>query len=210
MLADNFIVFEGIDKAGKSTQIELLKSSPFAEKFFFTSEPTSFPTGKFLRSMLKGDFAVDARTSAFLFAADRSEHVWGSEENSIHSQLKQGKVVISDRYFFSSLAYQSVDCSEKLPRALNSFFPLPVLLFFFAIEPEIALSRIGNRQTTEIYEKLDFLGETETQYEKIINEYESPEKNEGMKIVRLDASKPKEQVHQIILSEIKKLPIFEK
>lgn len=210
MLLKNFVVFEGIDGAGTSTQIDVLKNRAEAGSFFFTAEPTNGPTGKFLRQMLSGDVKLDPRTAAYLFAADRSEHLWGTsaENGGIENQCKNGKIVVSDRYFFSSLAYQCVDCGEELPRVLNKIFPLPEILFFFAINPEISLSRITGRGTREIYEKLDFLKATEDRYKKIVEKYKNPQKNEGMKIVEIDASLPKEKVSEIIWEELKNLPIL--
>ena len=114
MILENFVVFEGIDGAGTSTQIEILKNSEFKDRFFFTAEPTDSETGKFLRKMLKGDVELDARTSAYLFAADRAEHLWGNSGGNcgVERQCRNGKIAVSDRYFFSSLAYQSVTCGE--------------------------------------------------------------------------------------------------
>ncbi len=195
MILKNFIVFEGIDGAGTSTQINLLKNRADADRFFFTAEPTSSPTGKFLRQILKGDFKIDERTAAYLFAADRAEHLWGKDESSgcgIVKKCEEGKIVVSDRYFFSSLAYQSVSCGEELPSLINSPFPLPEILFFFEISPEVSLSRIDGRGVREIYEKVDFLKDTEERYKKVVKKYE--EMGTGMKIVRIDASRTKEEV----------------
>lgn len=196
MILKNFVVFEGIDGAGTSTQIDILKNSEYKDKFFFTAEPTSNETGKFLRKMLKGDVKLDPRTSAYLFAADRCEHLWG--ENGIENQIKDGKIVVSDRYLFSSLAYQTVTCGEELPKMLQNPFPLPEILFFFEIDPEISLSRIDGRETKEIYEIVDFLKATEERYKKVIASYENSE----MKIVRIDATKSKEEIHQIIVNNL--------
>lgn len=196
MILKNFVVFEGIDGAGTSTQIDILKNSEIKDKFFFTAEPTSNETGKFLRKMLKGDVKLDPRTSAYLFAADRCEHLWG--ENGIENQIKDGKIVVSDRYLFSSLAYQTVTCGEELPRDLQKPFPLPEILFFFEIDPEISLSRIDGRETKEIYEIVDFLKATEERYKKVIASYENSE----MKIIRIDATKSKEEIHQIIVNNL--------
>lgn len=205
MILKNFVVFEGIDGAGTSTQINALKARPEADRFFFTTEPTDSPTGKFLRTMLKGDVTLDPRTSAYLFAADRAEHLWGTSGTNcgIERLCSQGKIVVSDRYLFSSLTYQSVSCGEKLPRLLNSPFPLPQLLFFFRINPETSLKRVDGRGEREIYEKLDFLTATEERYEKLMGEYSS--KDTGMKIITLDASKTKEEVSDVIWAELKNL-----
>ena len=118
MILKNFIVFEGIDGAGTSTQIEILKKRADADRFFFTTEPTDSETGKFLRKMLKGDVELDPCTSAFLFAADRNEHLYGNGGTNcgVVAQAQSGKIVVSDRYLFSSLTYQSVTCGDELPR----------------------------------------------------------------------------------------------
>ena len=130
MVLKNFIVFEGIDGAGTSTQIKrLVNSEP--EKYIATAEPTGGATGKFLRQMLAGDFKVDEKTNAYLFAADRCEHIFGKD--GVKELCDKGKKVVSDRYFFSSMAYQSVSCGDELPKLLNSPFPLPEILFYFEI-----------------------------------------------------------------------------
>lgn len=208
MILKNFAVFEGIDGAGTSTQIQLLKNREECKDFFFTAEPTSFPTGKFLRQMLKGDITLNPKTSAFLFAADRAEHVWGkSSENGgfmgIEEACLKNKITVSDRYIFSSLAYQKVTCGKELPAVLNSFFPLPELLFFFEIEPEDSLKRIAGRETIEIYEKSDFLKETEKAYREVINEYEKS--TPQMKIIRINATQPKNVIAEKIWNELKNL-----
>src|SRR5574344_1285269 len=210
MVLRNFIVFEGIDGAGTSTQLDILAKRPESGRFYFTAEPSHGPTGRFLRTMLKGDVKLDPRTAAYLFAADRAEHLWGTsaEDGSIESVAKSGKIVVSDRYFFSSLAYQSIDCGNELPRLLNSPFPLPELLFFFDIEPEVSLKRIGGRGFTEIYEKLDFLKKTETLYKSVMDEYDGTAKGETMKIIRLDATQTPDEVAKKIWSHLEKLPIL--
>jgi dTMP kinase len=210
MVLRNFIVFEGIDGAGTSTQLGILAKRSESDKFFFTAEPSHGPTGKFLRTMLKGDVQLDPRTAAYLFAADRAEHLWGTstDDGNIESIANSGKIVVSDRYFFSSLAYQSIDCGNDLPRLLNSPFPLPELLFFFDIEPEVSLKRICGRGFTEIYEKPDFLKKTESLYKAIMNEYDGTAKGETMRIIRLDATQSPEEVAKKIWSELEKLPIL--
>lgn len=212
MLLKNFIVFEGIDGSGTTSQINLLKESSMAKDFLYTAEPSKAPTGLFLRQMLKGEFKILNETSAFLFAADRNQHVNGNliiEENNLISGIKEAclseKIVISDRYFFSSLAYQNVNCQEGLAEKLNESFPLPELLFYFDIEAKDALKRVDSRGEREIYEKEDFLSKTVEQYKKIINEYSKEEKSQGMKTVIIDAMLSKEEIATIIQKEIKKL-----
>ena len=195
MILKNFIVFEGIDGAGTSTQIKkICEKNP--QKFFQTAEPTSLETGKFLRRMLGGEFSVDEKTNSFLFAADRAEHLYG--KNGIIEQINNGKTVISDRYLFSSLAYQSISCGEELPKLLNSTFPLPEILFFFEIDPEISLKRVDSRnEKKEIYEKIETQKKIALEYEKIISEYEN-NPSCGMKIIRIDAAKSIEEISEAI------------
>ena len=203
MVLKNFVVFEGIDGAGTSTQIKkIVESDP--QKFVATAEPTSLPTGKFLRRMLSGEFHVDEKTNAYLFAADRCEHIFG--KGGVKELCESGKVVVSDRYFFSSLAYQSVSCGLELPMLLNSPFPLPEYLFFFEINPEISLGRVNARNgQKEIYENLDAQKKIAALYEKVISMYESaPAKREEMKIIRIDATKSIPEISRIIKEELEK------
>lgn len=197
MVLKNFIVFEGIDGAGTSTQIKkLVESDP--QKYIATAEPTSGPTGKFLRQMLAGDFKVDERTNAYLFAADRCQHIFG--QGGVKELCDSGKIVVSDRYFFSSLAYQSVSCGLELPMLLNSPFPLPDYLFFFDINPEVSLARVNARnESKEIYENIEAQKKIAALYEKVISMYENDAKlREEMKIIRIDASKTIEEVEESI------------
>jgi dTMP kinase len=209
MMLKNFVVFEGIDGSGTSTQIDILKKRVLQtgdkKQFLFTCEPTTEVTGQFLRTILSGEYPADSRTAAFLFAADRAEHLYG--ERGILKALAQGKVVISDRYLFSSLAYQSVDCGRELPRLLNSAFPLPELLFFFDIDPALSLTRIAGREVTEIYEKQDFLEKTAVEYRRIIAEYQETQKD--MRIVRLDARQSAEAVAKVIWQELEEHHVLE-
>ena len=201
MVLKNFIVLEGIDGAGTSTQIKrLVQSNPL--KYIATAEPTSGPTGKFLRQMLAGDFKVDERTNAYLFAADRCEHIFG--KGGVKELCQSGKTVVSDRYFFSSLAYQSVSCGLELPQLLNSPFPLPEYLFFFEINPEVSLARVNNRKgTKEIYENIEAQKKIAGLYEKVISMYENDaDLRQEMKIIRIDATKSIEEITKQICSTL--------
>ncbi|MBR5402526.1 MAG: dTMP kinase [Treponema sp.] len=203
MVLKNFIVLEGIDGAGTSTQIKrLVQSDP--SKYIATAEPTSGPTGKFLRQMLAGDFKVDERTNAYLFAADRCEHIFG--KGGVQELCQSGKTVVSDRYFFSSLAYQSVSCGLELPQLLNSPFPLPEYLFFFEIDPEISLARVNNRKgAKEIYENIEAQKKIAALYEKVISMYENDAAlRQEMKIIRIDASQTIEQISNQICSSLQR------
>lgn len=174
MILEKFVVFEGIDGAGTSTQMRLLAERDSGKKIAFTAEPTERPTGKFLRQILAGNEKVSPQTAAYLFAADRAEHLWG--QGGIVDQTKNGLTVVSDRYLFSNLAYQGVTCGEDLPKTLNSPFPLPQLLFFFDISAQKSLERVEKRgEAKEIYENEKFLNDTASRYRAIIDRYKKLE-----------------------------------
>ena len=207
MILKNFIVFEGIDGAGTSTQIKKLVERGNTERgegnFVATAEPTTGETGRFLRRMLGGEFKVDEKTNAYLFAADRCEHIFG--KNGVKELCESGKIVVSDRYFFSSMAYQSVSCGDELPKLLNSPFPLPEYLFYFVINPEISLGRVTSRgEKKEIYETIEKQKKIAAQYEKVISEYEKTTTESGMKIIRIDAEKDIESISEEIWKSLKK------
>ena len=198
MILHNFIVFEGIDGAGTSTQLSILQKKLPSERTFFSAEPTTLETGKFLRRILSGEIPVHPETAAYLFAADRCEHIYGKD--GILQKASDGILCFSDRYLFSSLAYQSQECGKELPELLNSRFPLPEILFYFSIDPAVSLKRIIGRNVTEIYEKEDFLRKTERAYKAVVEAYKKnvPE----MKIVEIDATLPVEEVSRIIDEEL--------
>ena len=206
MMLKNFIVFEGIDGSGTTTQIKKLAERFPKEKVFVSAEPTKNETGLFLRRMLKGEFSVNEKTASFLFAADRCEHLYGKD--GILEQIQNGKIALSDRYLFSSLAYQSVSCGKNFPEHLNSLFPLPEILFYFKINPEISINRVTARgEKTEIYEKIEFQKKTADIYDQVINSYKQKEKSQGMKIITIDAEKPIDEISEIIWSSLKNIPI---
>ncbi|OPY44919.1 MAG: putative thymidylate kinase [Methanoregulaceae archaeon PtaU1.Bin222] len=164
-----FIVLEGLDGAGTTTQSRLLLERLRSEGFLASStcEPTSGPIGKAIRSFLKGSESFVPSTAAYLFAADRNEHVFGKD--GIAERTAKGETVVSDRYFFSSLAYQAVDCDYVLVESLNSRFPLPEFLFFLEVPPEVAEGRMASRETREVYERLDFQQKVRDNYRKVLS-----------------------------------------
>ena len=211
MVLQSFIVFEGLDGSGTSTQIKLLQEKFASKNVWFTAEPTDKETGLFLRKMLKGEIKINPKTTAFMFATDRCEHLNGKD--GVISHIKDGNLVISDRYLFSSLAYQNQECGKDLPYNLNKDFPLPEYLFFFDMNPEKSLERVFARanktgEQTEIYEKLDFQKKTYQEYKNVIEFYSKPEFSD-MKIIIIDASKSIQEIHEKIWSIISKLPILE-
>src|SRR5437870_3245745 len=102
-----FIALEGIDGSGKSTQAKLLSDKMQKEglKVYLTCEPTGSPIGSLIRNILKGKMEADHRVIAGLFVADRLEHLL-HKTNGILKKLANDFTVITDRYYFSSYAYQ--------------------------------------------------------------------------------------------------------
>ena len=186
----NFIVFEGIDGSGTTTQMRRLSSmmEKNAIPHMITAEPTSRPEGVLIRRVLRGDIKAEPGTVAYLFAADRYQHVFGEE--GILNATKGGKIVVCDRYSLSSLAYQGITCGKELPRRLNEVFPVPGLTIFFKIDPETAMRRVSARDQLEIYEKLHIQKQVSAAYEEAL----ADAKAAGWKIAVIDAEKPMDEV----------------
>lgn len=152
-----FIVLEGIDGTGKSTQTQRLASyfSALGWEVVLSREPTDGPWGKKLReSATTGRLEPEQELEYFLL--DRKEHV----ENLILPSLKDGKVVILDRYYFSTMAYQGCRGFDpaEIRRRNEEFAPRPDHLFVLDIDVETALQRIGHRgDTANHFEKTDSL-----------------------------------------------------
>ena len=196
----NFIVFEGIDGSGTTTQIRKLAAA--MEKngiaHMVTSEPTSRPEGALIRRILKGEIEAEPGTVAYLFAADRYQHVFGKE--GILEAAGKGLVVLCDRYAPSSLAYQGITCGEELPKLLNASFPAPGLTLYFKVDPDIAMQRVGSRNQLEIYEKLHIQKQVSAAYEKVMRAAEA----NGWKIAEIDAEQPIDAVTKQIFAELEK------
>lgn len=194
----NFIVFEGIDGSGTTTQLArlaaLLGKHPIPH--WVTAEPTSRPEGALVRRILKGDLAADPGTLAHLFAADRHEHLYGSE--GILEKIGKGLVVVCDRYVLSSLAYQGIACGNDLPEQLNSRFPIPGLTVFFDLDPEISMGRMKSREHLEIFEKMGFQLKVREAYHRALGEAGK----KGWKIAIIDASQPVAEVSRRLAEEV--------
>jgi len=153
-----FIVIEGLDGSGKGTQIERLASALYDRGIavHITAEPTDGYVGKYLRQMLKDSDNKDMCLQGALFLADRLDHVT-NPTNGIKSYLDKGITVISDRYYYSSFAYQgtAADMDWVMNMNLNAQSMLtPDLCIFFDVNPEECMDRISKtRENPELYEK---------------------------------------------------------
>lgn len=157
-----FIVFEGLDGSGKTTQIALLEKhlSERGRRVFVTAEPTSSPTGKILREALSGAVKKTPSEMAALFVLDRISHNTDTE-CGIKKMLSDGYDVICDRYYYSSLAYQGSETDYDWVKSMNLGCPdirRPDICIFLDLDPDKCIGRIAARRTaTEIYEKKEKL-----------------------------------------------------
>lgn len=169
-----FIVFEGIDGAGKTTQIERLASKLRGEgrRVWVTAEPTSSVSGGMLRDALGGIQKRTACEMAALFVLDRIFH--NVNPGGIEKMLADGIDVICDRYYYSSMAYQGSQTDAAWVRDMNLNCPeirRPDLCVFLDLSPEESLRRITrDRTTTEIYEKKEILEAVRTRFFGVFQE----------------------------------------
>ena len=198
-ILDRFIVVEGLDGAGTTTQMKAL-----AEAFdqagvncHATFEPTSSPLGNLVRSVLRKEVVTTPLALAMLFSADREDHL-NHPISGIIERLKNGAVVISDRYIFSSLAYQSVDCGYDRVSALNDF-PLPEFIVYIDTPVEACLQRIDSRDNgREMFERQEFLSKVKDNYEMIFSELPP-----DVTLLRIDGQKGREEITGHIVSKLR-------
>jgi dTMP kinase len=138
------VVIDGIDGAGKTTQVEALRHSLAAvgEVPVTSKEPTDGPWGQKIReSALNGRMTLDEELAAFV--EDRNEHVNGK----VHPALAAGRIVILDRYYYSTIAYQGCRGADvkKIEHDMESRFPVPDLTIILDVEPSVSLCRIRSR-----------------------------------------------------------------
>ena len=195
----NFWVLEGLDGAGTTTQLKNLEAYMNGKGLpvFRTAEPTIYETGKFIRRVLSGEVKVPQSTVAYLFAADRDNHL-NNPEYGIKAHLSKGETVISDRYFFSSFAYQSIGFDPDAVMMLNSRFPYPEIVLYVDTPVEDCISRIDSRGTDkEIYEKLDYQRLVHDNYESFFSRLP-----EGCRLIRVDGTLTREEIFAILVKEI--------
>lgn len=190
----NFVVFEGLDGAGTTTQMQLL--AEYCDKSDRpcrpTFEPTDKPIGRLVRSVLQKQLVTTPLALAMLYAADREDHLYNPVYGLVHD-LENGKLVISDRYLYSSLAYQGVECEYDKIASINAF-PAPEYVFFIDTPVDECLRRISGRgNETELFEKHEFLERVKENYERIFSSL-PPE----VHLVRIDGLLGKEEIAEQI------------
>lgn len=202
-----FIAFEGIDGSGKSTQISLLadKLVKAGIRCYQTCEPSSGPIGSLTRQILTGRIKTDNRVIAAMFAADRLDHLL-NDVDGIVNKIEQGISVVTDRYYFSSYAYHSVDVpmdwviktNEESAKILR-----PDLTIFIDIDADTAMERITkNRFHTELFEKKSRLEKVRNNYLKAFDLLAKEEK-----VFMVDGTKSPEEIGELIWQRVKELVI---
>lgn len=200
-----FMVFEGIDGAGKTTQVELLskKLVDMGRRVSVTAEPTALPSGKAIRRALSGEDKKSECEMAVMFTLDRIAHNI-EEENGIKALTEKGFDVISDRYYYSSLAYQGASTDYEWVKRMNICSPeirRPDLCIYLDLLPEQSLDRISRgREKIEIYENLEKLTLTRNKFLSVIDDLRA----EGESIYVVDASRSVDQISEDIFEIVKK------
>lgn len=206
-MRSKFIVLEGIDGSGTTTQATRLAQAirGKGQEVLLTKEPSPGPIGLLLRQQLSATPPMDKHALALLFAADRVDHI----QREVLPALEAGKVVISDRYILSSLAYQSTECGRDWIQQINGlctrqdyhwaptshYLPADVT-FFLRIDPEEAVRRVSARGgQVERYDAL------ETQ-RRVAEQYESDHHRLGGLLVQLDATKSIEDLTEEMLRHL--------
>ncbi len=204
MRSSKFIVFEGIDGAGKTTQIKLLKEALENRGILcsVSAEPTDFDLGKEIRRALSGELKVTDIEMARMFAKDRVKHNT-DPDRGIERLLSDGITVISDRYYYSSLAYQGSVLGFDTVAGLNLENPdirTPDLCIFLDLSPEKSLERIGSRNDAprEIYENYEYLEKTRKMFFDVFDRLRA----RGENIAIIDASGSPEEVAYNILEAV--------
>ncbi|WP_036481649.1 dTMP kinase [Myxosarcina sp. GI1] len=198
-----FIVFEGIDSSGKSTQAELLLNYFInkEEKVIISSEPSNGIVGNIIRQALKQKIVFSRNRASFdeqmayLFAADRHDHLY-NDFDGVFKLIADGYHVISTRYYFSSLVY-NCDTKEQFEfvSSLNARFPNPDLTIYLDLSVKESLNRLDKRSSKEIYETKEKLIKVRQSYQQIFSNYKG-------KFLSIDATKTPQNIHQRVIKYI--------
>lgn len=198
-----FIVFEGIDGSGTSTQARLLHDYFLSKskKAIISSEPSSGPIGNLIRQIMKKRIILTENKQkfdeqmAYLFAADRHDHLY-NDIDGVFKSINEGYHVISTRYYFSSLVYNCQNQEDwDFIKSLNQRFPNPDLVIYIDLPVEISLQRLSDRPQKEIYETKDKLIKVSQNYRNIFPEYT------GL-LFQVDGRKNKQEIHKKIIKFI--------
>jgi len=174
MKRGKFIILEGLDGSGKTTQIKRLGAhfSEIGNDFLITREPTNSTLGRLARQVLLGEIPMPTEAFALLFAADRVEHLI----TEIRPALEAGRHVICDRFVYSNMAFQGAALSFETIAAYNNLaISEPDLCIFIDTQPQECTRRIAAaRQTKEIYDGYENAVNIRNRYLQIFEQYPVP------------------------------------
>lgn len=186
-----FICIEGLDASGKTTHAHRLVRNLRRKGFdaLYTTEPSRGEIGRFIRTyILQRKRRVPSVVEALLFAVDRVDHV----EKEIQPMLEKGKIVVSDRYVYSTLAYQgAAGLDIKWIEEINRLALSPDLAIYIDVPPEVVVKRI--RRKKSVMERLGTQRRVREVYMKFV---------ENGKLVPVDGNRRKDEVAKDILTVV--------
>ncbi len=191
-----FVCIEGLDKSGKTTQSILLVEALCKKGYdaVYTTEPSDGEIGMFIRKyVLQRKDRVPTVVEALLFAADRADHV----ENGIKPMLEEGKIVVSDRYVYSSLAYQgAAGLSLDWIKEINKQALKPDLAIYLDAPVDVLMQRYQSAKS--VMEKIETQKKVEQIYQRLVQEKE---------LIRINGKRSIEEaakdVQAMVLSRLK-------
>lgn len=196
-----FIVFEGCDGSGKSTQLKSLANylESKGEEVYLTREPTDSPFGSLIHSCLIGRISTDEHTIAAMFAADRLDHIHNGL-NGILKKLNEGITVLCDRFYLSSFAYNGGFVPLEWVIGLNA--PVmeavtPDLTVFLDLPPEKSMRRVSGRGDKERYETLEKQKLIRDNYFALFERFKEREKI-AVVLSREDREQTQAQIRKIV------------
>jgi len=187
-----FICIEGLDGCGKTTQAKLLaKKLRKSHNALYTAEPSRGNIGTYIRKCcLYGEKRLSTVVEALLFAADRVEHV----ENEVLPALRAGRLVISDRYIYSSLAYQgAAGLSLEWIEKVNEHALKPDLAVFLDVAPKTVMQRLKPKRS--VMETMETQQRVRDVYLKFVAKGE---------LVRLDGNRSEDEVSEALIALVLK------
>ena len=205
MKKGKFIVFEGIDGSGKTTQARMLVEylESVGRRVVLTAEPTSLPSGRALREALSGKVKKSECQMAVMFVDDRIAHNI-CEGEGIRSLIDGGVDVICDRYYYSTLAYQGQSTDYEWVKSMNLRCPEiqhPDVCIYIDILPEQSLERIAKgRDSVEIYENMETLTKVREQFLSVIHDLENEEN-----ICIIDGYREQNQVFEDVCKSVRQI-----
>ena len=169
-MQSKFIVFEGLDGSGLSTQSFELRNFLILQgyKVVLTKEQTDGLVGGLIKACLKKEWKTSLLALQLLFTADRAHHL----DMEVEPALADGKIVLCDRYFFSTIAFGGLQVEKDFLKKINSKFRVPDITFILDCPPEVCLERINKgRFSHELFEEKEKMEKIRANYIRLAKEF---------------------------------------